>query len=173
VKGGSFATTPDVDQICRQLESSLGLMTGSSRLGIAELVEARLAIESQAAALAASRISEEQLDTLEKNLIESRTSSAHTLSFRLNRQFHLQILSATRNPIFEVAVRPIFDIVRTRFVRDAAPDRFWHMVCDDHEKILAALRGRRPATAETSMIAHLRRLNELYLLIDSAERREE
>jgi DNA-binding FadR family transcriptional regulator len=81
--------------------------------------------------------------------------------------FHIAVLEASGNVMLEVMTRPVFDILRTRMVRSAAPPDFWDRVVEDHRRILAAITSRDGDGAELAMQEHLLHLSSVYSSIDS------
>src|SRR5687767_14420398 len=76
-----------------------GGKAGATDIGPFELLEARRSIEGEAAALAATRIDDAQLDVLGELLSEMRTENEHdvVLSEDADRRFHEIIAESTQN----------------------------------------------------------------------------
>lgn len=162
VKGGTFVVTPDADNISRYLETSIGLLAGTERMSIEELLEARHYLELPATVLATQRCGEEQLDTI---AVTVQASSSVRME---HSNFHAAILSASGNRMLGVMARPIFDVMRMRLDRAAAPPDFWAMVSRDHLAIYEAMQSRDALRASETMDGHLARLAEVYVAIDVA-----
>lgn len=125
-----------------------------------ELTEARLLIEGEAAALAASQITDEELDALEALVDEiMRENEGNSGTEDADREFHLTIARATRNSALVDIVDNLWSLranspesallyakARTANVKPAV---------DEHLAILEALRSRDPATARAAMRTHL------------------
>ena len=74
-------------------------VTAVSRQEYLELMEARKAVEGQAAFLAAKRITEQELSQL-KNLLQKWKQEAFESRYsQENSQFHALIVKASRNPV--------------------------------------------------------------------------
>jgi DNA-binding FadR family transcriptional regulator len=125
-----------------------------------ELTEARIAIEGEAAALAAVQISEAELDELDalvrriahENLRDQGNVEA-------DRAFHLLIAGSTRNAAL---VNAIEELLRLRTSSPASALLFAKArsakvkpVVEEHRAIARALRTRDPAKARAAMRAHL------------------
>ena len=164
VSGGTFVVTPDRDAINRSLETSLGLLVGVGRPGIENLLEARALLERPAAALAAIRHNDQQLDTIASMVSDD---AVHNVEMYQSK-FHIAILEASGNVMLEVMTRPLFAVLRTRLVRSAAPGDFWGCVVEDHRKILTAIAERDEEGASQAMGDHLTQLSAVYRDIDSA-----
>lgn len=165
-RGGTFIVSPDREAICQYLETSLGLLAGSRRLGVDDLLEARMAIEAPAACLAASRHDDDRLQAMVDTV---RIGSAADENM-YQSEFHIAVLRATGNLMLEVMARPVFDVLRTRLLRSAAPAGFWDRVVDEHRMILEAITRRDSEGAGKTMREHLEHLSTVYREIDTASR---
>ena len=125
-----------------------------------ELTEARLLFEGEAAALAASQITDEEITALEHLLGDiERENKEPILTEVSDRKFHLTIALATRNAAI---VRTIEDLWNLRSTSPECALVYTHAraadvkpVVDEHVAIVEAIRGRNPAKARTAMRTHL------------------
>jgi DNA-binding FadR family transcriptional regulator len=133
-----------------------------------ELTEARSLFESEAAALAATVITDQTLAKLE-GLVAAL--AADDTADEADREFHLTIAAASGNGVI---LQTITNLWRMR--SDAPPIRDAHEgVCihdgaarvAEHAPILAALRDRDPVGARLAMRRHFNRL--LGAMLDRAE----
>lgn len=139
-----------------------------------ELTEARLLVESEVAALAASQITEEELAELEVLVrqIEQENKKPGGKE-EADADFHLAIARATKNSALVESVERLWDL-RSRS-REAAllHEKARHAnikpVVEEHTAILDALRERNPAAARAAMRAHL--LQVLDSLLFATEQR--
>lgn len=126
-----------------------------------EVIEARLLVESEAAALAATHITDEELDTLDRLVAEiGRGHGSEDMGEGADREFHLGIAQATRNAAI---VRIVDDLWA---LRSSSPDcAILHAkaraarvkpIIQEHSAIVAALRSREPGDARAAMRSHLR-----------------
>lgn len=125
-----------------------------------ELTEARLLFEGEAAALAATQITDEELAGIEQ-LVEAiaqenlRPDGAE----RADREFHLAIARATRNTAILDAIEHLWDLRSTSpeaaLLHEKARRANIKPVVDEHTAILNALRARDPAAARAAMRGHL------------------
>lgn len=168
IAGGSFVVPPDREQVTSYLERSLNMLSVANLVTVDELLAAREMLEVPAARLAAEKRSEGQLDRMRSCLPASRGERDMAHQFEGNLQFHLSILEASGNRLMEVMTRPLFTVMRTRFLRDAAPKRFWKVVESDHQKILEAIESSDPHMAAEEMRSHLGHLRSTYERIDQA-----
>lgn len=141
---------------------------GRFHVSAIELTEARLLIEGEAAALAATTISDEQLSALEE-LVKQIEDENNALggAEKADRAFHVAIAEATRNQALVEAIDRLWNL------RDSSPEaallhrkaRIANIkpVVDEHQQILHALQQRDPAAARSAMRAHLGQVLESLL----------
>jgi GntR family transcriptional regulator, hexuronate regulon transcriptional repressor len=125
-----------------------------------ELTEARLMFEGEAAALAATQISDEELAEVER-LVEAiaHENNDPRGTERADRAFHLTIARATRNTAIHDAIERLWDLRSTSpeaaLLHAKARTANIKPVVDEHTAILDALRARDPAAARAAMRGHL------------------
>lgn len=125
-----------------------------------ELTEARLLFEGEAAALAATTITEEGLAELEALVeeIERENQNPHGTE-KADRAFHLAIARATRNAAVAEAVERLWtlraDSPESALLHEKARSANIKPVVQEHTAVLAALRARDPAAARAAMRTHL------------------
>jgi GntR family hexuronate regulon transcriptional repressor len=125
-----------------------------------ELTEARLLIEGEAAALAATLITDGELaeiaDLIEAIAKENRDPKG---AERADRGFHLAIARATRNSGILGAVTTLWDLressAEAALLHEKARTANVKPVVAEHTAILEALQARDPAAARAAMRAHL------------------
>lgn len=133
-----------------------------------ELTEARLLIEGEAAALAASQITKDELELLEQ-LVEqiARENLEPGGTEKSDRAFHLAIAAATRNNALIEAVERLWELRRlspeAALLHEKARTANIKPVVDEHRAILDALKSRQPAAARAAMRTHLSQVLESLL----------
>jgi GntR family transcriptional repressor for pyruvate dehydrogenase complex len=147
----------------RCLERSLQLGLLLDRKMVEELVETRTMLESQTAALAAARAGAEDVEAMERNLrgmAESLRDPERYLEFDL--RFHLAVARASQNSILASLLGTIRGYLQewikqtlTAPTRHRSAERASLSVAE-HEKVLAAIRRRKPDQARRAMAAHIR-----------------
>lgn len=125
-----------------------------------ELTEARLIFEGEAAALAASQITDDELAEIAR-LVEAiaeenlETDGAE----RADHDFHLAIAKATRNTAIYNAIEHLWELRSTSpeaaLLHEKARTANIKPVVDEHTAVLDALRNRDPVAACAAMRAHL------------------
>ncbi|MFN3450559.1 MAG: FadR/GntR family transcriptional regulator [Sphingorhabdus sp.] len=125
-----------------------------------ELTEARLLFESEAAALAAIQITDEELEELAQRVddiaLENQTPGG---TEEADREFHLAIARATRNTAVFQTIEELWKLRQTspESALLHAKARFANIkpVVDEHQAILEALRNHDPKAARSAMRTHL------------------
>ena len=132
-------------------------------VGPFELTEARMLIEGEAAGLAASMITNEELAELETIIEKMKLENENDDGAEnADKAFHMLIARATRNSVIETIIEEVWNLrdkseltqnmyetVRTSGVRPRI---------DEHKDIYEALKSRDPLAARTAMRNHLSRV---------------
>lgn len=147
-------------------------------IGAFELTEARILFEGEAAALAATAITDEDLAQLEQLLkAMSAENAGPSCDEQADRAFHLTIAQATRNAAVVSVVEMLWDarhrspLCRHMLERSRAAGEKPRI--DEHRRLLDALRTRDPRQARAAMRGHLERVIEHLLAateLDAVER---
>jgi GntR family transcriptional repressor for pyruvate dehydrogenase complex len=158
VGAGVFVLEPNTAERARGAGAGPELMIGPF-----ELMEARKIIESETAALAATLIDDEQLESLEKiidsmaeeNRLEIQGESA-------DRQFHVAIAECTGNSALVAVIDDLWKIRETSpmviNLMEKARSKGVKPMVDEHRGIVAALRKRDPVAAREAMQGHITRV---------------
>ncbi len=125
-----------------------------------ELTEARLLIEGEAAALAATNLDDAELDALDALVaLMGDEVGGDAAQFAADRQFHLLIARGTRNAAMAHAVDELWRMrassPESALLHDKARAAHVTPVVSEHSAILAALRARDAGAARAAMRAHL------------------
>ena len=134
-------------------------------IGAFELTEARALFEGEAAALAATIITDEELDRLEEILAEMVEENAgDAKGEQADRRFHVAIAEATRNAAIVSVIENLWDAryrsPLCRHMLDKARAVGVKPRIDEHRRLLDALRTRDPQQARKAMREHLERVIE-------------
>ena len=155
-----------------------GGKAGATDVGPFELLEARHGFESEACALAAVRITDDQLDELERLALEMEPGDARDFGRAedADRRFHLLIAAASQNSVVLSTVAGLWE-ARARspqyqLFADKAHAAGVGPRIDEHREIIAALRTRLPETARRAMRQHLARVLESLLAATEVEEGE-
>jgi GntR family transcriptional repressor for pyruvate dehydrogenase complex len=139
--------------------------SGDLDIGAFELTEARRLFEGEAAALAATTITDECLDELKQIVAEMADENARKeTDWTADRRFHIAIALATRNTAIASVIENLLDMryksplcvyMLERARRVGVQPRV-----SEHRRILVALRKRDPRAARNAMRDHLARVIE-------------
>lgn len=144
-----------------------GLVVRSDSLhDILEMLEARMAIEPNIAAMAAERISAQSLDALKGLLQDSKhlVHQSQRAAFRaIDRAFHLAIGEGAGNHTLAETLRPLHDRSDLIWHLSIMPKDGLQVTQREHEAVLKAIVRRDSQAARETMQAHLRSLYQRVL----------
>lgn len=145
--GGTYVVGSDVDVAVERLRGQVGELL--------ELLEYRRVIEPNAAALAATKASDDEHDAIAAIAAHMNATRARVENRSFDAQFHQAVASATHNRYLVKAVRgclvPL--TMGLDLLADEQPRRMASV--REHERIITALRSRNPRAAATAMTKHL------------------
>lgn len=130
------------------------------------LLEARLAIEPNVAALAAERISKKQCAELDRLLRRSRGLVGHSRRQAygvIDRAFHGVVLDGAGNKILADAVRPLQQRSELFWQLRIMPEEALEVTQREHEAVLGAILKHDAESARKAMHAHLLSLHNRIL----------
>jgi DNA-binding FadR family transcriptional regulator len=149
---------------------------GAKDIGPFELLEARRIIEGEAAALAAVRIDDAQLQQLSELIAEMRDDNRQNeilMSEEADRRFHELIASSTQNSGIIAAVQMLWDSrarsPQSHLLDDKSRAHGIKPPVDEHAAILRALKRHDPEAARTAMHEHISRVIEDMLKVTEVE----
>lgn len=133
-----------------------------------ELTEARLLFEGEAAALAATQATDDELADIARLVDEiARENQRPDGTESSDREFHLAIARATRNTAIFEAIEHLWDLRATSpeaaLLHEKARTANIKPVVDEHRAVLDALRARDAIAARSAMRAHLAQVLESLL----------
>lgn len=139
--------------------------TENADLGPFEVTEARRLFEGETAALAATTISNAELEELEGLLLRMADDDLdQEIRERADRDFHLTLARSTRNEAMTSVVQSLWDARYSSplcvYLFSLARQIGIQPPVEDHRRILAALRARDADAAREAMRAHLTRVTQ-------------
>lgn len=147
-------------------------VAGITHKDIADLFEIRAALEGMAAGLAAERITEEELEKLERAIVEGTSAHEDNISAYVDWDtvFHDIIYQASRNQqLVQIITHLREQIQRFRVTSLSQPGRT-KMFVEEHKKIVEAISARDIEAARTLAREHIENAEQNLL---NAIRREE
>lgn len=126
----------------------------------AELMHARLVLESAVITLAAARVTKAGLQRLQDALDTMRADLAEGLKpVEADRRFHLGIAEMSGNSVLVSMIASLFDgrhsPLSLRMSGQGESELTWKDALAEHEAILQALEARDPQAASAAMCRHL------------------
>lgn len=157
VRHGRGATVNAIDE-WNTLDPQVILLLHGDEV-IEQLMETRRIIEPELAALAAERITDEELELLreQKDLPETDSMDVHV---ERDINFHLQIARATHNPVLMMVLTSTSDLLREGRRRifmvpgELAKARFWH------QAVFEAIERHDPKAAREAMTNHMEQVRQ-------------
>jgi len=153
---GTFVKRPDADHLTDAVLRHLRVAAGETE-SIAKVYEARLALESTTARLAAERATEHDLAEIEARLETMRTAARDVERWTAaDLGFHVAVAEASHNPFLSTLLAPLVKVIEhgiiETFVRSRAAVRAG---LEAHERVAEHVRAGDAAGAEQAMREHL------------------
>jgi len=155
---GTFITNGTSDTI----RNSLGmLMKFGAMKGSGNLVEVREILEPEIAALAATRITDEYIATMQDAVKIMDTALDNVEVFiEADLDFHLALADGTQNPFIPILMDSIIDLLREQRKRISLAKGGLERGQFHHKRILEAVTRRDPQAARQAMHDHLQQVRE-------------
>ena len=157
---GTFVTSLSVEELLRPLQFALAL----SDFALEHLFEVRLMLEPGAAALAARRADELELELLRDC---ARRGMATDLDpdelVRIDVERHGTIAGAARNPLIQRLLASIATLAEESRAYTVRLPGVALRTAGEHDQIVEAIGARDPERARAAMIAHITRIRDAAL----------
>ncbi|WP_172122071.1 FCD domain-containing protein [Devosia sp. 919] len=153
--GGRYLRSTHVIDPSRVRTSELA----ANRDVLLRIWEAREAVETKLAELAAQRATTDQLAAIERPLLAIALEPAEKLmSLDLNGEFHAAIARAASNPILEEFSERLLQTSKQVGFKSIVGLQDWRALQGEHQPIFEAIRQQDPASARQAMAAHFHNL---------------
>ncbi|MFT6268669.1 MAG: GntR family transcriptional repressor for pyruvate dehydrogenase complex [Alphaproteobacteria bacterium] len=140
-------------------QNRIGKPVTDKGVGPFEILEIRYIIEAEACALAAARITDEQLAKLRNAINEMEEEKQSNASERADQKFHSIIAQACENSAISSVVDWLWKLRNESDLNSMFLERIReegiHPSIQEHKNILAALEQRNPERVRTAMKMHL------------------
>lgn len=125
----------------------------SSMTALKEFLQVRIAIEPEAAALAARFATPEKIDAIETALEQMRAANDNLKAeLEADIAFHVSVLYASQNR-FDIRLRDFIQIAMRVSFRHTSSIKVNHKgVIEDHTKVLSTIKNRSPERAKHAML---------------------
>jgi GntR family transcriptional repressor for pyruvate dehydrogenase complex len=135
--------------------TTLDTLLRRSKGSLLHLIETRRPLESEIAALAAERVTPEQLTELQRTIDVQATAPTQEEQIDADLCFHRILAAATGNPIFTLLLETLAGLMRSSRTKTLAQSGV-DTALVGHRAILKALRARDGNAARRAMLEHLR-----------------
>jgi DNA-binding FadR family transcriptional regulator len=161
--GGSFVNRADADPVARNLGEAMDVLLHLDAINIAELLEARRALEATCARLAARRRSAAHLRAIAEVLEEARDPELSSSAWlELDVRFHREIAVSAENRVLMVPLSALHAIVQPRLNEAIRPLIDRPAIDAEHTAIHDAIRDRDADAAAAAVDRHIDTLERLY-----------
>ncbi|WP_148252813.1 transcriptional regulator NanR [Aidingimonas lacisalsi] len=159
-------TMPTADGLLSQIELTAMHMLSSSSESLEHLKEARAFFELGMVGRAARVAGDDDIAELETHLETQRSALNRDAGafIKADMSFHTAIAAMTGNPIFAAVSQAMLNWLANFHAAMLHWEGNEHVTLEEHERIIAALRGRDEIRAVAEMRAHLDRARSLYSL---------
>src|SRR3954452_11857957 len=152
---GTFVKRPDADHLTEAVLRHLRVAAGQTE-SIAKVYEARLAIESTTARLAAERATEPDLSGVETRLETMRSAARDVQEWtEADLGFHVAVAEASHNPFLSTLLAPLVKVIEQTIAASFRSRPASRARLEAHENILDRIRDHDAAGAEQAMREHL------------------
>ncbi len=163
---GTYVSSLDPGLLVEHLEFVLALDDST----ILQLFEARKILEVGIVALAAQRITDEEIEALERIVHTTETIEDPIDFLKNDLELHERITEAAQNPILARTMASISQLGLASRRRTTAIPGVMPNTVEDHRRIVAALKARDPQAAQKAMLTHLNQVEQRLMgLADAPE----
>lgn len=130
-----------------------------------DLFEMRMAVEPEAAMMAARRASEEDLGRLKRHLdrIEEYCAVQDCERFaEADSDFHEALAFASHNQLFIAVLTGLLHVIKV-WIREQSEQTMGEHTVRDHRRVYEAIASGRPAAARKAMLHHMRSFEARFL----------
>lgn len=162
-RGGAFITDGNPSAVAQSMEDLMHL----GGINLANVTEARLAIETAIVEIAAAKGTTAAFEALDRNIdkVEELTQARDMdAKAALNMEFHVLLAEATGNPVLVLMMRTLMDLLRSVHRPITAEDTV--DIIKSRRRFMRLLRGRQATAASAEMKDHLSRLHDLFSRIE-------
>lgn len=133
---------------------SWGMLLGAPQTR--DLIGVRHGLEVQAARLAATAISDAQLDALAAHLEVMRANRSSFETFAAaDMRFHQELAESAANPLLDQMLQSARSLLRVWVERAVSDAQQARTTCTEHAAVVTALRARDPGAAADAMDRHM------------------
>lgn len=148
---GTFVTRPS------QQQPAVGILRWARRVGVTprNVIDARIALESETAKNAARRATPDEVDFLRTLLIRLDNEPDAVLASQLDIAFHLGIARVAGNPVSEMLLATLAPLTADLVESTMGEPNVVARRADEHRGVLDAIAAGDPDNARAAMVTHL------------------
>lgn len=158
-KGGCFVRSFNLRQMSRSLRNILSI----GEISLQDVLEARLAFESEILRLAMERATGADLKKIGKNVEETKALAAKGANSELKdkvHEFHFLLAQASKNPIYLLMMYSILDVI-DEYMKALQVDSVVSLkTIEEHEEIFSSLQPPNRAKALSALCGHIKKDNQ-------------
>lgn len=148
---GTFVADPDSGAAAAAIGNALRRENITAR----DVIVGRTVVEKEAAALAATVRTDEDLERMDRILVLLDPRSAILDVVRADLSFHLALVRGSHNPIFEAMFRAISGFTAELMLRSLSDEGVAEIAVPQHREILRAVRDGDSTAARALVNAHM------------------
>jgi DNA-binding FadR family transcriptional regulator len=161
--GGSFVNRLDHGPVQHHLQEAMGLLLDFDEINLAELVDARRALEGAAARLGATRRGETELAAMAEAIERARNDGlAPDAWLELDIHFHRAVVASAHNRVLSLPFAALHGVVQPRLNQLIMPLLDRQRVVSQHDAIRTAISAGDPGAAEQAVARHVEDLERFY-----------
>ncbi len=147
----------------KPVSDSLNTMLQLGRASIADLTEARIIVEPQAAGLAAKRATEEDLKKIQAAIRNFKERAKENLPPAIgDLNFHVCVAEAAKNPVILLFIQSLMDLLFKRIGSYSISIEESRQIISHHQGILDAIRSQDERRSQAMMLGHVKRMRNLF-----------
>ena len=162
VHGGTFVVEVNTAHLEGLLSTTLDQLAVTKRVGVGDFLQAWVAIEAPATALAARNATAHDIAALIRLSEPIEESATRSDMMSQGVDFHSSVLHASGNVLLEAMGRPVSAVARARLLATDPTGRFFRSVNKEHRHIAEAVADGDAATARTLAVEHIEALHAYY-----------
>lgn len=155
ITGGSFVKRLDPAHVSEFLRNGLSVLVGTDAIQVADVLDARVALEVPAARWAAERCTEEELAVLEQVSHTPHVKHGAVAILVDHTEFHMALLNASHSKLLTALARPVFDVLMDLTQKRNLASPMTGDADDAHQRIVDGIRRRDADGAAAAMEEHL------------------
>lgn len=146
----------------QEIKPELGVeeLVKDEGVGPFDILELRLMVEPEAAALAAERMTDQQIETLSEIVDEMSALDQNAAIEEVDQKFHTYIARGTENTAISSTIEWLWRLRRqselSRGFHRMIIDEGVYPVIEEHRAVVDGIKSRKPAAARKAMQAHLK-----------------